>query len=178
MFIVPTIPHLRDVELKIEYQELQEPQTLSELGQPHNLEKWRDDPDIVPGQISKPEPKFYVNGEMVRQGGEATRILKNAPPPDRFPRRNGISRVLEHEPDYEETCRKQKYLCNGAPNTSPMTAISNDAHTNGITPPRSDQSKSVNGGSPIRSTASDTQMVNGLPHGITNGGSPPLPPAG
>ncbi|KAI9048973.1 hypothetical protein LZ554_006822 [Drepanopeziza brunnea f. sp. 'monogermtubi'] len=176
MFIVPTIPHLRDVELKVEYRELQEPQTPDTVGQPQNLQKWRSDPETVAGQETIPAPKFYRNGDLVRQGRDMTRILKHPPPLDTFPRREGISRVHESDPDYEEQCRKQRlpgYRSSSTSSTNhPRSA---EPHTNGMTPPRSDQSKSLNGGSPTRSSESDAHMINGLPNGISNGGSPPPP---
>ncbi|KAK2630229.1 hypothetical protein QTJ16_001049 [Diplocarpon rosae] len=175
MFIVPTISHLRDVELKVEYRELHEPQNLATIGQTHNLERWRSDPETIPGQNTKPEPKFYVNGEMVRQGGPATRILKHPPPLDRTLRRDGISRVLETDPDYEDHFRKRRLSTCRPLVSSDSSPLLSDAphseHTNAITPPRSDQARSINGGSPVRS--SETHLPNGLPNGIVNGGSPP-----
>lgn len=174
MLIVPTIPHLRDVELKVEYRELQEPQTSAALGQPHNLQKWRSDPDTIPGQETIPAPKFYVNGELVRQSMAVTRILKHAPPLDTFPRREGISRVQETDPDYDEQCRRQRLPGYRASPGSSANPPSTGPPTNGITPPRSDQSKSINGGSPTRTSGSDLHLLNGLPNGVTNGESPPL----
>ncbi|PBP28627.1 ankyrin repeat protein [Diplocarpon rosae] len=175
MFIVPTISHLRDVELKVEYRELQEPQDLATVGQTHNLERWRSDPDTVPGQNTKPEPKFYVNGEMVRQGGPTTRILKHPPPLDRTLRRDGISRVLETDPDYEDRFRKRRLsICRpliSSSNSPLLSDAPHSEHTNAITPPRSDQARSINSGSPARS--SETHLPNGLSNGIVNGGSPP-----
>ncbi len=174
MFIVPTIPHLRGVELKVEYRELQEPQTHAGLGQPLNIQKWRKDPDTVPGQNSIPEPKYFINGDMVRQGGTSTRVLHHAPPLDRFPRREGISRVQENDPDYEEQCKKQRL-----PGYQPSPTSSTNPHLhdaphpeqmNGITPPRSDKSKSISGGSPNRSSVSD--IFHSLSNGISHNGSP------
>ncbi|KAK0124561.1 Set3 complex subunit [Cadophora gregata] len=177
MFIVPTIAHLRSVQLKVEYRELHAPQT--DLGQALNVPKWRSDPETAPGQTSIPEPKFYVNGDLVRQGGTATRVLKHPPPLDRFPRREGVTRVQEHDPDYEEQCRKQRvpgYQSSPISSTNPhMSDVLHSEQMNGITPPRSDQSKSINGGSPHRSSGSgpESGMFHQLPNGISTGGSPP-----
>ncbi|KAL5326673.1 hypothetical protein ACEPPN_004362 [Leptodophora sp. 'Broadleaf-Isolate-01'] len=177
MFIVPTIAHLRSVQLKVEYRELQEPRTSADLGQPLNLQKWRSDPDTIPGQNSMPEPKFYINGDLVRQGRAATRVLKHPPPLDRFPRREGVTRVQEHDPDYEEQCRKQRllgYQSSPVSSTNPhMNDMIHPEQMNGITPPRSDQS--INGGSPHRSSGSgpESQMFHQLPNGISASGSPP-----
>ncbi|KAG4424968.1 hypothetical protein IFR04_001939 [Cadophora malorum] len=177
MFIVPTIAHLRSVQLKVEYRELQAPR--SDLTQPLSEPKWRSDPETAPGQTSIPEPKFYINGNLVRQGGAATRILKHPPPLDRFPRREGVTRVQEHDPDYEEQCRKQRlpgYQSSPVSSTNPhMSDLMHPEQMNGITPPRSDQSKSINGGSPHRSSGSgpDSSMFHQLPNGISATGSPP-----
>lgn len=177
MFIVPTIAHLRTVQLKVEYRELQEPQTSADPGQPLHLQKWRSDPDTIPGQNSMPEPKFYVNGGLVGHGRAATRVLKHPPPLDRFPRREGVTRVQEHDPDYEEQCRKQRipgYQSSPVSSTNPhMSEMMHSEQTNGITPPRSDQS--INGGSPHRSSGSgpESHMFHQIPNGISASGSPP-----
>ncbi|CZT09021.1 hypothetical protein WAI453_001440 [Rhynchosporium graminicola] len=177
MFIVPTIPHLRAVQLKVEYRELQEPRDPLDLGLPMNTQKWRSDPETAPGQKFMPEPKFYVNGEVFTQGVAATRILKYPPPLDRFPRREGVTRVQESDPDYEEQCRKQGltgYHSSPVSSTNPqMNDLMHPEQINGITPPRSDLS--INGGSPHRSSGSgpESQVFHHLTNGISTSGSPP-----
>ncbi|KAL2074682.1 hypothetical protein VTL71DRAFT_8461 [Oculimacula yallundae] len=168
MYIVPTITHLRSIQLKVEYRELQIP------GLPSNIEKWRSDSETVTGQKFMPGPKFYVNGEMVIQPGEATRILKRPPPLDRFPRREGVTRVQENDPDYEEQCKKQRlagYQSSPVSSINPhMSDLIHPEQSNGITPPRSDMS--MNGGSPHRSSGSGPESHQ-LPNGISTSGSPP-----
>lgn len=180
MFIVPNFPHLRNIELEVKYQELREPQSRLDLGRPLNQMRWKSDPETAPDQTWAPKSKFYLNGEFIRQGEvPRSRILKEPPPPDNFPRREGITRVHEDDPDYEEQCKKQGLYDRlpGYPSASPVS--SNNPHLgdlenhnerlNGITPPMSDKSKSVNGGSPHRTSLSESVTSQNLPNG-TNAG--------
>jgi len=176
MFIVPNFPHLRSIELEVKYQELREPQSQLDLSRPFNQMRWKNDPETVPGQTWAPKSKFYLNGEFIRQGEVLkTNILKEAPPPDKFPRREGITRVHEDDPDYEEQCRKQG-LYDRLPGYQSSPVSSNNPHlrdldhhsehVNGITPPMSDKSKSVNGGSPHRTSLSESVASQNLPNGV------------
>lgn len=172
MFIVHNFPHLRNVELEVRYQELREPQSHIHPGQKLDQARWKGDPDTPPGQIWPPRPKFYLNGTFVRQGEQLqSRILKKAPPLDTFPRREGISRVHETDPDYEEQCRKQGLLDRLAALQSPTSSHNpqqgdlehNEERANGITPPMSEKSKSVNGGSPTGTSHPEPAT---LPNGV------------
>jgi hypothetical protein len=182
MYIVPNFPHLRNIEMQVEYQELRLPQTPGQLGQPFNEQKWRHDPGLAPGQTWAPLPKYYTNGIETRQElVPTTALLKEPPPIDRFPRRGGIIRVYPGEADYEEVCRKQglNHLipgCQASPvsSTNPQTEDQNNHvdRVNGITPPRSDKSRSINGGSPSMGFAVETSSNLQLPNGVSGHGSP------
>lgn len=168
MYIVPRFQHLRDVEIKVDYRELQI------LGTPTS-QKWKSDPDTLPGQTFIPQPKYYVNGVFVRQGNTLTKVLRQPPPLDKFPRRDGVSRVEEHDPDFEEQCRKQRlpgYHASSASSDRQQSSV--ESHqpelTNDMTPPRSDKSRSANGGSPHHGSVADLQTYQ-LPNGVPNGGS-------
>jgi hypothetical protein len=175
MFIVPNFPHLRNIEMEVRYQELREPQSPLKRGQPLDQPRWKNDPETTPEQIWTPRPKFYLNGTYVRQAEALkTRILKTAPPLDTFPRREGISRVHESDPDYEEQCRKQGLNERLPSYQSPVSSNNpqqgeletHDERVNGITPPMSDKSKSVNGGSPHRTSLSESATSQALPNGF------------
>ncbi len=180
MFIVPRFPHLRGVELQVKYMELRIPQAVATPAKPFIENKWKQDPDIPADQPFAPQPKIYVNGEFVRQvEPQKTRLLKEPPPLDRFPRREGITRVYPGDPDYEEVCRKQSlfhllpgYQASPSSSTLPQLDESNHLHqqVNGITPPRSDKSKSINGGSPHRGSES---QISHLPNGTNLGSASP-----
>jgi hypothetical protein len=179
MYIVPNFPHLRNIEMQVEYQELRVPQTPGQLGQPFNQQKWRQDPGLAPNQTWAPLPKYYVNGLETRQDPVATTALLKEPPPlDRFPRRGGLIRVYPGEADYEEICRKQGLyhliqtspVCSTNPHLGDPNAVVE--RVNGITPPRSDKSRSINGGSPSMGFAPDGLLTPQLPNGVSGHGSP------
>lgn len=182
MYIVPNFPHLRNVEMQVEYQELRVPQTPGQLGQPFNQQKWRQDPDLAPGQTWAPLPKYYTNGIETRQEAvPTTALLKEPPPMDRFPRRGGIIRVYPGEADYDEVCRKQGlfhlipgYQASPVSSTNPQLGDQNPQteRVNGITPPRSDKSRSINGGSPSIGFALDVAANLQLPNGTSSHDSP------
>ncbi len=181
MFIVPRFAHLRGIEMRVNYMELRIPQTTATIGKLLIENKWKNDPDTPAGQHFAPQPKIYVNGEFVKQvEPQTTRLLKEPPPPDRFPRREGLIRVYPSDSDYEEVCRKQGlfhllpgYQVSPSSSTIPQLDESNHQHhqVNGITPPRSDKSKSTNGGSPHRS--SESQISHSIPNGTNLGSGSP-----
>ena len=151
MFVVPSFPHLRNIEMEVNYVELIMPGQCVP-GQPLP-EKWKSDPDVDPDQVYLPMPEVFTNGESQgRRKQGITPRLREPPPLDRFPRRYGLLRVYPDEPDYEAQCRKQGLLSEAHASASPSNPEHNDANghgpMNGITPPRSDKSKSTHGGSP------------------------------
>jgi len=180
MYIVPRFPHLRGIELQVKYMEFRVPQTLGTPGMPLIENKWKRDPNTPTGQPFAPQPRLYVNGEFVKEAEpQKTRLVTEPPPLDRFPRRAGITRVYPGEPDYEEVCRKQGlfdlipgYQASPSSTAHPQPDEPSHGHVNGITPPRSDKSKSVNGGSPHLGSISHQ-----LPNGIGNTSPPPVAPS-
>ncbi|KAH8815827.1 ankyrin repeat protein [Xylogone sp. PMI_703] len=172
MFVVPNFPHLRGLELVINYRELHETPVW-----PPRPGKWTQDPDYDPTMRYAPRPKYYINGEFERQGEiKRTRVSRTSFGENRLPRR-GLKVVEPHEPDYEAICRAQglRHLLPASQSTSPTAKqavlvpnpILASAHVNGFTPPSS--VKSINGGSPrLGSSSLETTESHGLPNGYVN----------
>ena len=166
MFVVPNFPHLRGIEMVVNYRELVDSNIL-----PLPSPKWRQDLDTHPSQTFKPQPKYYINGNFVKQGEiPRTRVSKTPFPEEKVPRREGgLVVVLPTEPDYEEVCRKQRLFHLLPGNQADSDSITQHRgvsalgleHANGITPPKSDESKSLNGGSPHRASSEAPQLLNG-----------------
>lgn len=171
MFIVPNFPHLRGIEMSVNYRELD-----VSFQHPPPLSKWKQDPDADPNQQFAPQPRIYVNGQCIRQQDTPMTKLSREPPPDdrRVPRRELVA-VYPHEPDYEELCRKQglAHLIQGYQGSPTSSRHGQHEHpleqVNGITPPRSDRTKSVNGGSPFRGSISESEASHHhLPNGVNH----------
>jgi hypothetical protein len=161
MYVVPNFPHLRGLELVVKYRELQEV-----LIWPPGPGKWKQDPDTNPNQIFAPRPKYYINGMFTKQGQiQCSKTSTTSFGERRVPRR-GLAQVFPGEHDYEQLAREQGLMhllsdCNvpnGHPNGHPNGTT--NVQVNGITPPSSDKSKSINGGSPHLETRPS------LPNGI------------
>jgi hypothetical protein len=151
MFVVPNFPHLRGIELVVKYRELEETPIW-----PPQVGKWRTDPDVDPNQIFAPRPKYYVNGDFVRQGATLrTKTSSTSLGERRVPRR-GLIQVFPNEPDYLTLAREQnlKWLLPEHQANQQNCQVNSQQgqiqtqEMNGITPPSSDKSKSINGGSP------------------------------
>lgn len=141
MFVVQTNPHLRGLELVVKYRELQETW-------PPGPGKWKQDPDTDPGQTFAPRPKYYINGDFVRQGQvQHSNISTTSFGERRVPRR-GLVQVFPGETDYEQLAREQGLLHLLAVNNGIPHHINGEIRINGFTPPHSDESRSMNGGSP------------------------------
>jgi len=181
MYVVPNFPHLRGIEMVVNYRELQEVPVF-----PPQPGKWKRDPDTDPNQTFAPRPKYYVNGAFVRQGEILrTRTSSISFGERRVPRRE-LVQVFPGEPDYEELCKKQGlfHLLPGYEPLSPSANHHSDGRVhgqmNGITPPSSDKSKSINGGSPQRGSISEAVISQSLSNGISTspvGGSNGTVPA-
>src|ERR1700684_2576059 len=101
MFIVPNFPHLRGLEMAVKYRELEEVPVW-----PPQPGKWTRDPDADPNQRFAPRPKYYVSGELVRQGEiQSTKISRTSFGERRVPRR-GLVQVYPGEADYEKLARE------------------------------------------------------------------------
>ncbi|CAG8951584.1 hypothetical protein HYFRA_00007500 [Hymenoscyphus fraxineus] len=150
MFIVPSFPHLRNLEMLVSYRELD-----TTFKHPPPTPRFMEDPDYDQNDSKQkfiPQPKIYKNGLFFKQRDVPMAKLSYQPPSDdkRVPRRELVP-VAPHEPDYEKLCRKQGII----PKAS---------HQNGITPPGSDRTKSVNGGSPLSGSALDHQHNGVIDH--------------
>ena len=167
MFVVPNFPHLRGLELAVKYRELEDTAVW-----PPQPGKWRGDPDVDPTQSFAPRPNYYINGEFVRRGEILrTKTSTTALGERRVPRR-GLLQVFPHEPDYLTLAREQGLLWLLPEFQSNQQAFQSKHEqpqpqlTNGITPPNSEPSKSINGGSPSLTNGihqlGDTVMENGI----------------
>lgn len=159
---MPNFPHLRGIEMSVNYRELD---TTFQLPPPPS--KWKQDPDTDPNQQFAPQPKIYVNGQCIRQQDTPMTKVTREPPSDdrRVPRRELVP-VYPHEADYEELCRKQG-LYHLLPDYRASTPSSRNGQVNGITPPRSDRTKSINGGSPHMRSLSLSEEHH-LPNGVSD----------
>lgn len=149
MFTVPRFPHLRNVEMRVQYQEM----NVASAERPRiTPPKWKSDPDTDPNQYYIPQPKVYLNGEFIRQEPPLlTRTARNKFPEERVPRRE-FTQAFPGDPDYEKLCRQQ-----GLEHLLAASSENQRVHQlNGFTPPLSDISKSTTGGSPHPLSATQT----------------------
>ncbi|KAK6950075.1 hypothetical protein Daesc_008399 [Daldinia eschscholtzii] len=135
LYIVPSIPHLRNVKLSIWYCELPEHESaLSTWSCPG---KWKQDPDAESRGGFAPQSKYYINGELVGERKPQTYQPSKTPFPEhRVPRREGLVAVTPNEPDYARICIEQglthllsdqqkQAVLNGA-HLTPRSMVSNE----------------------------------------------------
>ncbi|KAB5558651.1 hypothetical protein GE09DRAFT_120791 [Coniochaeta sp. 2T2.1] len=133
MFIVPTIPHLRSLELAIAYREL--PCNEAQLRTLTPLQKWKSDPDANRFYGFAPRNKYYVNGQLVREDTPGMSAVSKTPFPEKRVPRRGLQAVSPDDPEYSRLCREQgldhllseagsPLLPNGV-HSSPASAASN-----------------------------------------------------
>jgi hypothetical protein len=154
MFVVPNFPHLRNLEMIVKYRELLIDPFQNTCG------KWREDPDTDPNQKFAPQPNHFMNGDFIKQReAPRTRTSATAFAETKVPRR-GLVQVFPGEPDYYTLAREQG-LYHLLPPECPVNTDQNGtpAHVNGITPPDSDKSKSINGGSPLQAPLLESNGV-------------------
>lgn len=161
MFVVPNFPHLRGLEMVVKYRELEEVAVWPRPGG-----KWRQDPDVDPSQQFIPQPNYFVNGEFIRQGEVLrTKTSTTSLGERRVPRR-GLIQVFPDDPEYLSLAKEQglywllpenqsRHNSGGSLPDHVQTNGQANGQINGITPPSSDKSKSVNGGSPSRGSLSE-----------------------
>ncbi|KKA28149.1 hypothetical protein TD95_000964 [Thielaviopsis punctulata] len=107
MYIVPTMPHLRDLRLAVEYRELPDCEDLLRAffwsGQ-----KWRKDPDADKYMGFAPKRRYFVNGEYTKEVLPCLGRISSTPFPENpVPRRFGLTQVHPHESDYIKLCKQQ-----------------------------------------------------------------------
>lgn len=133
MFIVPTIPHLRSLELAITYRELPEHESQLRFWAP--LQKWKSDPNANRFYGFAPRNKYYVNGQLVREDVPGMAAVSKSPFPEKRVPRRGLYAVSADDPEYTRLCREQglehllseagsPLLANGV-HSSPASAASN-----------------------------------------------------
>lgn len=107
LYMVPNIPHLRDVKISINYCEL--PETESALNTwGATPAKWKLDPDAESRGYFAPRWKYYVNGQFTGEDRPKSYKLSKDPFPERrVPRRGGIVAVTPEEHDYARLCLEQ-----------------------------------------------------------------------
>lgn len=106
LYIVPTVPHLRNVKLSICYCEL--PEHESALNSWSMPGKWKQDPDAQSYGGFAPRSKHYINGELVGEDRPTPYRMSKTPFPEpRVPRRGGLIAVQPDEPDYAQICADQ-----------------------------------------------------------------------
>ncbi|KAL2261188.1 hypothetical protein VTK26DRAFT_4603 [Humicola hyalothermophila] len=144
LYIIPTIPHLRNVKLTMAYCELPENEMQSMSWTPQ--QKWKRDPGANALGGFAPGKKHYINGEFVSEDKPGIREVSSQPfPIHRVPRRGFIA-VPRNDPDYGRLCKEQgleellgdagsPLLPNGVGTHSTTTSASAVAPVEGSRPP-------------------------------------------
>ena len=119
MYIVPTFPHLRNIRLRVNYQELpeHESQLLTWGDTGAACKRWKSDPGAEARHGFAPRAKYYINGELVGEHMPKTALTSKTPfDLDRVPRR-GLVAVKPDDPHYARLCREQglEHLLAGTP---------------------------------------------------------------
>jgi hypothetical protein len=105
MFIVPKFPHLKNLELQVQYREI--PPDSSWLDRLTFPAKWKHDPDAESNYGFAPGAKIYLNGELVREEKPKLAQTSKTPFPEQRVPRFGLRQVLPNDPDYEKLCAEQ-----------------------------------------------------------------------
>jgi hypothetical protein len=181
MFIVPTIPHLRSLELSITYREL--PEHESQLRTWAPLQKWKNDPNANRFYGFAPRNKYYLNGQLVREDVPGMSVVSKSPFPEKRVPRRGLQAVSPDDPDYPRLCREQglehllseaasPLLPNGVHGSSPASAVSNLAPRtfSGSTSPTSiHRTATVNGNGTHRPMSPSSDPGAAKPRPLVNG---------
>lgn len=134
LYIVPTIPHLRNVKLSICYCEL--PESESALTTFSSPAKWKRDLDAESRGGFAPRSKHYINGQLVGEDKPGRYQPSKTPfPENRVPRR-GLIAVTSDDPDYARLCfeqglahllnDEQKLAMQNAAHLTPRSMVSNE----------------------------------------------------
>jgi hypothetical protein len=146
MFIVPKFPHLRNVQMQVQYREIPpDPSYLDKLTFPP---KWRQDPDADSNFGFAPGAKIYVNSAFISEDKPKLAQTSKTPFPEQRVPRLGLRQVFPNDPDYEKLCIEQGLehllqghgqegmgsLSNGSANAH---AVAVNGAMMGVTPPES-----------------------------------------
>jgi hypothetical protein len=106
MSIVPKFPHLRGLQLDVQYHEVLPDVTwLPHLVVPA---RWQQDPDADEAYLGfAPGIKNYVNGNLVGQANAKKAVTAKRPFPARRVPRLGLTEIHETDPEYEQVAREQ-----------------------------------------------------------------------
>lgn len=134
MYIVPNFPHLRGLEMAVEYQEL------VPLGAPP-ANKYLRDPDYDPCHPFWPAPERYLDGTLITCLKVETKTSTNPFPESKVLKRDFSQLILD-----EKDSNKPQRPLNSDLNyqeSPPRHAPNDDDQSIGITPPHSDRSRSL-----------------------------------
>lgn len=174
MFAVPNIPHLRNIEIVVSYHEVAA--TLEQHDKGDHPKRWKDDPDSARYKGFTPQNKYYVNGQLVREGKADVTSASYTPWPEARVPRYGLTAVPPTDPNYARLAKEQGlgHLLSGL-RTPPMTTAASTSPSrlfpqrafDDFSPPQSESTATANGDGhhPRSSTGStaeqDRPFVNG-----------------
>ncbi|KAK7730848.1 hypothetical protein SLS53_008926 [Cytospora paraplurivora] len=176
MFFIPNIPHLRNLEIVVMYEEI--PETVEQYEKGEYPSRWKSDPDAERYMGFCPRNKYYVNGQLVREGKVDVNNVSKTPWPEHRVPRDGLTAVSPTNPNYVRLAKEQGlgHLLSGlrtppmttAAQTSPNRLFSQPAFqgsNDGLSPSEFTATASGDGQQPRSSTAStaeqDKPLVNG-----------------
>ncbi len=96
MYIVPTIPHLRNLKLTMAYREL--PENEAQLTKWAPTQKWKNDPDAHRFYGFAPRNKYYLNGTLVHEERPRLADVSKTPFPEKRVPRRGLTAVPPEDP--------------------------------------------------------------------------------
>ncbi|KUI65059.1 Protein HOS4 [Cytospora mali] len=175
MFFIPNIPHLRNLEIVVTYEEI--PETVEQYEKGEYPSRWKNDPDAERYMGFCPRNKYYVNGQLVREGKVDINNVSKTPWPEQRVPRDGLTAVSPTNPNYVRFAKEQglSHLLSGL-RTPPMTTVAQSSPNrlfsqrtfqgpnDGLSPPPSESTATANGDGlqPRSSTADhDKTLVNG-----------------
>jgi hypothetical protein len=129
LFIIPGIPHLRNIKLSVNYRELPENEDSLRTLVPPPAVKWKTDPDAARYLGFHPRAKHYINGALVGEDLPQFAIISpHEFPEHRVPRRNFCA-VSPDDPEYALLCREQglEHLLHDGPSRQ-SPALLNGVH--------------------------------------------------
>lgn len=174
MFAIPNIPHLRNLEIVVSYHEIAE--TLEQHDDGDYPSRWKEDSDAARYMGFCPRNKYFVNGQLVREGTVDVTSASYTPWPECRVPRYGLTAVPPSDPNYARLAKEQglEHLLSGlrtppltiGAQTSPNRLFPQRAFDD-LSPPQSESTATANGDGhhPRSSTGStaeqDRPMVNG-----------------
>lgn len=187
MFFIPNIPHLRNLEIVVMYEEI--PETVEQYEKGEYPSRWKNDPDAERYMGFCPRNKYYINGQLVREGKVDVNNVSKTPWPEQRVPRDGLTALSPTNPNYVRLAKEQglSHLLSGL-RTPPMTTGAQSSPNrlfsqrafqgpnDGLSPPPSESTATANGDGlqPLSSTAStveqDKPLVNGHAGPIRAGG--------